>query len=94
MSSASAERIWLLLLGLTAAGAWLGENGGHGWALTLTVAFLIAFKGRLVIDHYMGMRDANRTIRRVLYAFVVVIPALVVASHAFGSHIARWTTLR
>ena len=87
------ERIWLLLLALTAAGAWLGETGGRGWALTLTVAFLIAVKGRLVIDHYMDMRHANRSIRRVLYAFVVVVPALVVLSHGFGDGIARLTTI-
>lgn len=94
MNAVSPERVWLLLLGLTAAGAWLGETGGHSWALTLTVAFLIAYKGRLVIDHYMGMRDANRSIRRVLYAFVVVVPALVVLSHGLGAVIARLTALR
>jgi hypothetical protein len=94
MSAATPERIWLLLLGLTAAGAWLGETGGRGWVLTLTVAFLIAYKGRLVIDHYMGMREANRTIRRVLHAFVVVVPVLVLLNHGFGAVIARLTTLR
>lgn len=93
MKTPSAELIWLLLLGLTAAGAWLGETGGHGWALTLTVALLIAWKGRLVIDHYMEMRNANRTIRRVLYAFIVVVPVLVLLSHGFGAAIARLTTL-
>jgi hypothetical protein len=94
MTAAAAERVWVLLLALTAAGAWLGETGGRGWALTLTVALLIALKGRLVIDHYMGMRDANRTIRRILYSFVVLVPALVLVSHAFGALIAQWTTLR
>ena len=93
MKTASPERIWLLLLSLTAAGAWLGETGGHSWALTLTVALLITSKGRLVVDHYMGMRDANRTIRRVLYAFVVVVPVLVLLSHGFGAAIARLTAL-
>jgi hypothetical protein len=93
MSPSHAERVWLLLLGLTAAGAWLGETGGRGWALTLTVAFLIALKGRLVVDHYMEMRGANRSIRRVLYAFVVLVPLLVILSHAFGEVIARLTTI-
>jgi hypothetical protein len=93
MGSWHTERIWLALLGLTASGAWLGETGGRGWALTLTVAFLIALKGRLVIDHYMEMRHANRSIRRVLYAFVVVVPLLVILTHAFGELIARLTTI-
>ena len=93
MAIAAAERVWVLLLALTAAGALLGETGGRGWALTLTVALLIALKGRLVIDHYMGMRDANRTIRRVLYAFVVVLPVLVILSYAYGAVIARITAI-
>ena len=93
MTTAYAERIWIALLGLTALGAWLGETGGHGWALSLTVAFLIALKGHLVIDHYMGMRDANPTIRRVLHAFVFVVPALVLVSHGFGAVIARLTAI-
>jgi hypothetical protein len=93
MTMPHAERIWIALLGLTALGAWLGETGGHGWALSLTVAFLIALKGHLVIDHYMGMRDANRTIRRVLHAFVFVVPGLVLLSHGFGAAIARLTAI-
>jgi hypothetical protein len=76
-----AERIWLLLVGLTLAGAWLAETGHAGWPLTLVVAGLIAFKGRMVIDHYMEMRTANAPIRRVLYAFVTLVPLLVIASH-------------
>ena len=93
MGSGHAERIWLLLIGLTGAGAWLGETGERGWLLTLTVALLIAFKGRVVIDHYMEMRSANRTIRRVLYAYVVVLPLLVLLSHRFGDLIARLTAI-
>lgn len=90
-SPGQAERIWLLLLGLTAAGAWLGETGERGWALSLTVALLIALKGRLVIDHYMEMRAASPVIRRVLYVFIVVVTALVLLSHGFGGTLARLT---
>lgn len=88
-----AERIWLLLVGLTLAGAWLAETGRAGWPLTLVVAGLIAFKGRMVIDHYMEMTAANARIRRVLYAFATVVPLLVIASHGWGDVIKRLTTL-
>ncbi|MDP1653517.1 MAG: cytochrome C oxidase subunit IV family protein [Rhodocyclaceae bacterium] len=80
-----AEKIWLLLVGLTLAGAWLAETGQAGWPLTLVVAGLIAFKGRLVIDHYMEMSAANRHIRRLLYAFVTIVPLLVIASHGWSA---------
>lgn len=88
-----AERIWLLLIGLTLASAWLGETGHAGWPLALMVAGLIAFKGRLVIDHYMEMVGANTRIRRALLAFVTVVPLLVLFSHGWSDLLRRLTTI-
>jgi hypothetical protein len=88
-----AERVWLLLIGLTLAGAWFAETGHAGWPLTLLVAGLIAFKGRMVIDHYMEMTQANAHIRHVLYAFATLIPLLVIVSHGWGDLLRRLTTL-
>jgi hypothetical protein len=88
-----AERIWLLLVGLTLAGAWLAETGHAGWPLTLVVAGLIVFKGRLVIDHYMEMTGANAKIRRVLYLFASLVPVLVVLSHGFGDILRQLTSI-
>jgi len=93
MKLGHAEKIWLLLVGLTATGAWLAETGHAGWPLTLVVAGLVAFKGRLVIDHYMEMTSANAKIRRVLYAFVTVVPLLVILSHGWGDVLRRLTTI-
>jgi hypothetical protein len=88
-----AERIWLTLIALTAAGAWLAETGQAGWPLALVVAGLIAVKGRLVIDHYMEMNSANTRIRRVLHLFVIVVPLLVLGSHGWSEAIRRLTTI-
>jgi hypothetical protein len=87
------ERIWLLLAGLTLGAAWLGESGHAGWPLTLTVAGLIGLKGRLVIDHYMEMTTANARIRRVLYAFTLLVPLLVILSHPWGGLLRDLTRL-
>jgi hypothetical protein len=87
------EKIWLVLIGLTFAGALLGETGHAGWPLTLTVFFLIAFKGGIVIDHYMEMRSANTRIRNILRIFVILIPLLVIISHGWGEVIRRLTTI-
>lgn len=88
-----AERIWLLLLALTLAGAWLAETGHAGWPLTLVVAGLIAFKGRMVIDHYMEITGAHPRIRAVLHGFVTLLPLLVIFSHGWGHVIKRLTTI-
>ena len=88
-----AERVWLLLIGLTLASTWFAETGEAGWPLTFIVAVLIGFKGGIVIDHYMEMRSANRRIRRVLFVFVTLVPGLVIISHGWGDLIARITTI-
>lgn len=85
------EKIWLLLVALTGAGAWLAETGHSGWVLSFVVAGLIALKGRLVIDHYMEMASANRRIRRVLHAFATIVPLLVLLSHGWGD-VLKWLT--
>lgn len=89
-----AERIWLLLVSLTLTGAWLAETGRAGWPLTLVVAGLIAFKGRMVIDRYMEITGANPRIRAVLHGFVTLVPLLVIFSHGWGDVIKRLTTLQ
>jgi hypothetical protein len=93
MSFGHAEKIWLLLIAMTLGSAFLAETGERSWLLTLIVAAMIAFKGRLVVDHYMGINSANPRIRGILHGFVTVVPLLVLASHAFSPWIARVTAL-
>ena len=88
-----AEKIWLLLVGLTLTSAWLAETGHAGWPLTCMVAGLIAFKGRMVVDHYMEMTTARAKFRHVLYAFIGIVPLLVILSHGWGNVLKRLTTL-
>ena len=87
------EKVWLLLVGLTFAGAMLGETGEAGWALAFTVSLLIAFKGGIVVDHYMEMRSANQRFRNVLRLFITLIPILVLFSHGLGERIRQLTTI-
>lgn len=88
-----AERIWLLLVALTLAGAWVAETGHAGWPLAFVVAALIAIKSRMVIDHYMEMTRANARIRRVLYGFAIIVPLMVLASHGWSDVLKRLTTI-
>lgn len=88
-----ADRVWLALVALTLAGAWLGEQGGSGPLALVFVVVVIALKGRLVIDYFMELRRANTRLRRLMNAYFYVMPALVLAVHFLGGHIARWTAL-
>jgi len=88
-----AEKIWLMLIGLTLIGIFFAETGRAGWLLTMTVVMLIVLKGNFVIDYYMDMRSANQRIRNVLRFFIIIIPVLVILVHAWGDEIRRLTSV-
>ena len=84
---------WLALAGLTLTGALLGEAGQPGFWVTISVAGMMAVKGRLVIDHFLELGSAHSSIRALVRLYANVIPALVVITYLFGPQIARLTTL-
>ena len=87
------DMVWILLIGLTLGGAALGESAEPGLWVTVTIAAAMAFKGRMVIDHFMELGNAHRTIRRLVRLYGTLIPLLAVLSFLFGSQIAQLTTL-
>ncbi|MDO9064104.1 MAG: cytochrome C oxidase subunit IV family protein [Sulfuricella sp.] len=85
--------LWLLLVALTLGGALIGEAAEPGIAVTLVISLTMAFKGRLIIDHFMELKTANRTIRNLMRAYFYVLPLVTVLVYVFSEHFARLTTL-
>lgn len=85
--------LWLLLVALTLGGAYLGEAAEPGLAVTLVISLTMAFKGRIIVDHFMELKTANRTIRKLMRAYFYVLPLVVVLTTLFGDRLARLTTL-
>ncbi|MEW5942933.1 MAG: cytochrome C oxidase subunit IV family protein [Pseudomonadota bacterium] len=86
-------RLWLLLLALTLGGNVIGESAEPGFTVTLIVSLMMAVKGRIVVDHFMELKTANRTIRNLMRVYFYVLPAVTVLVWLFGDRIARLTTL-
>ena len=84
---------WLVLVGLTLLGALLGDRAEPGPLVTLVVVLTMAFKGRVVVDHFMGMKEANRTLRRLMRAYFYAVPAVTVLVVVFGDWIAELTAI-
>lgn len=82
---------WLALVLLSVAGAALGGSPDSGLGVAAAVALVMALKLRLVCDHFLELRGANRRIRRLMQAFTYGMPLLVVLSTAFGDLLARLT---
>ena len=87
------DLVWLLLIGLTLGGASLGEAAAPGFLVTVAIAVIMALKGWMVIDYFMELADANRTIRRLVRLYSVVIPLLLILTYVFGTQIATVTSL-
>ncbi|MGE5028244.1 MAG: cytochrome C oxidase subunit IV family protein [Betaproteobacteria bacterium] len=87
------DLLWLLLVALTLGGALIGEAAEPGLAVTLVIALTMAFKGRMIIDHFMELKTANHTIRNLMRAYFYVLPLVTVLTYLFGDRLARLTTL-
>jgi len=87
------DLLWLVLLGLTLSGSWLGENADPGLGVALFVCLTMAFKGRMVIDHFMELKSANSRLRRLMRIYFYVLPPLTLLVYLFGDVLARLTTI-
>ena len=87
------DLVWLALAGMALVGALIGESAATGHAITFVVAFVVAAKGRLVVDHFMELRGANTRLHRLMSGYFHVMPLLVVLTDFFGGTIARLTSL-
>lgn len=87
------DALWLLLIILTLAGTLIGESADPGLGITLVICLTMAFKGRMVIDHFMELNHANHKVRNMMRAYFYVLPALTVLTSLFGDWLARLTTL-
>ncbi|MCU7906610.1 MAG: cytochrome C oxidase subunit IV family protein [Candidatus Thiodiazotropha sp. (ex Epidulcina cf. delphinae)] len=93
LDSKTIDFIWLLLLGLTLLSAAIAESPDQGLILTLVIACTIAFKGRMIVDRFMELKNANRLIRNSMRIYFYVIPALIVLVYLLPDLILRITTL-
>jgi hypothetical protein len=87
------DRLWLVLVALTLGGALIGESTDPSFVVTVIISLTMAFKGRVVVDHFMELKTANRKIRNLMRAYFYVLPAMTVLSYLFGDWIARLTML-
>jgi hypothetical protein len=89
----SVDFIWLLLMALTLMSAALAETAEPGLIVTLAVAASVALKGRLVVDRFMELQNANRYLRAAMRIYFYVIPLMIVLVFLFPEQLARITSL-
>jgi len=87
------DLLWLVMLALTLGGSFLGENADPGIGVALFVILTMAFKGRMVVDHFMELKNANPRLRMAMRLYFWVLPLLTLFVYLFGDLVARLTTL-
>lgn len=88
------DTVWLLLMAITIGNAVITETVEPSLLIIVVVAISLAFKGWMVVGHFMELKNANAKIRAWMNAYFIVIPLLVIIIHAFPEWIASMTTLR
>lgn len=89
----SLDWTWGILVTLTLVGIAIGGAATPGFWVTVGVAALAAFKGRLLIDQYMELGTAHPTIRRLVRLWGLFVPGLMILIYLFGPQIAQLTRL-
>lgn len=83
---------WLILIIITMANALVAETAEPHFVITAIICFSIAYKGRRIIDYFMELNQANQTIRQLMRAYFIIIPALIFLTDVFAEQLAQLTS--
>lgn len=84
---------WILLMLITLANALVAETAEKSLVITAVICGSIAFKGRRIMDYFMELNHANRTIQLFMRGYLYVFPALIFLADLFSEELAFITTL-
>ena len=87
------NKLWMLLIVLTLFSAYMAERGSPGFYSVAIMAIVLAAKGRIIVDHFMELKEAHFLIRTLMRVYFYVIPALIIIVYLFPEQIAKWTVL-
>ena len=80
---------WIILMIITLLNALVAETAEPSIFITGLICISIAYKGRLVIDDFMELLNANKTIRSLMRSYFYIIPALLFLSDLFSEQLAN-----
>jgi hypothetical protein len=72
---------WILLLSLTLAAAILSQQDIASHSLILLALSITVFKSQIVVDIFMGLKNAERGWRILMLSYVVIIPFIMMLTY-------------
>jgi len=85
--------LWIILIALTLFSAYMAEHATPGLISVCIIAIVLAVKGRIIVDHFMELKEAHVILRALMRLYFYVIPALIILVYLFPEQIAKWTVL-
>lgn len=85
--------LWIILVALTFFSAYMAEQAKPGLTSILIMSVVLAIKGRIIVDHFMELKDSHVVLRTLMRVYFYVIPALIILVYFFPEQIAKWTVL-
>jgi len=86
--------IWVLLMGITIGNYFIAENGESNLSFIVLIAVSLMLKGRLVVDRFMELKNANQKIRGWMNAYFYVVPLMIILVYAYPEVIVQLTQLK
>lgn len=84
---------WIMLMMITFANALVAETADKSLFITAVICFSIAFKGRRIIDYFMELNHANKSIQLFMRGYFYVFPLLIFLADLFSEQLASITNL-
>jgi hypothetical protein len=85
--------VWLVLMTITLISAYIAEAVEPTTFIILFIAISIGIKGKLVVDHFMGLNSAHPRLRGVMSAYFYVVPVIIALVFLFPETVAELTRL-
>lgn len=80
-------RIWMGLIALSLSSLLLAESQQPGMGITAIICLLVLFKGRWVIDHFMGLKHACAITRRVVKSYFYTMVCIIGLAVSYSQYL-------
>lgn len=77
------EYYFWALIAITLFNTFLGENFDSTALVSVLVALTVMYKGLVVIDHFMELKEANKPLRFMMRAYFIFFPSMIIMTVLF-----------
>jgi len=74
------EILWITLISITLFNTNLGENFNSTLIVSTIIALTTMFKGMMIIDHFMELKEGNKILRWMMRGYFFVFPMLIIVT--------------